>query len=730
MSIEGESRGQEGRGQEGAAPAPADAPRPLPPPGPAAPETAPARRRTRREALEAWLQGVLHAGLAASNRLRLPGPSVLPVAGALVGIYAGLAAGIFTSLIRLVRGFADGPRTAAILAHLPETFAQLERAFEKADWHPELAVVGIPLALAALGLSRVILPGGPRDQVKRRLRVLALLVLGALSLYYPLLGLATLDDVIGAREGADAMLADLPFWLLLLAPTVGGALVGRMLRDRPHIHGHGVPEVVAAVQREKGDLSARGGLMKLIASAVTIGSGGSAGREGPIVYGGAAFGASVGRTLGFSRQELSILMASGAGAGIAASFNAPIAGAMFALEIILRDFKLKVFSPIILASVSATLVARTVMGQSMMVRRFGYQMVSGWEAFGYAGLGLVCGLVAFAFVRLLHGVEGFFAGHGPSRLSAFVAKRSLPERAALGGFCVGVMALINPIVWGTGHEFVNLASAGNLSITFLLIACALKVLGTSVTIGSGGSGGTFFPAVVMGSMAGGAFGMVLHALFPHGTAPSGAYAMVGMGGVVAGFTRGPLTGMLMVYELSGNYAIILPLMVTCTLSSALCHALTERRKATAVSDQELLQRAEAGVLVVPASPVPAATRVSELMELLLSAEGGALPVLDGRGQPVAVVQLHHLREVWRDEALARMLNAADVAFPVHPLSADESLSHAVSLMDQDDVDALPVVDGRGALLGLVTRSGIRRYLRHTRARVQAETHGAVAATEV
>src|SRR5512140_273214 len=295
--------------------------------------------------------------LELSNRLRLPGPSVLPVAGAVVGLYAGLAAGLFANMIGVVSGLVLGiPHLIQTLRAPDLAVDSLRAAIAASRWHPELAIIGGPLAGAALLLARVIQPGGARDLVKSRLRTLALLVLGALSLYYPLVLLAAINTAYGHLSDIPGYLARLPWWAVLLAPAVGGLAVGHVLRNRPETHGHGVPEVVVAVQKHGAGLSAQSGLLKLVASALTIGSGGSAGREGPIVYGGAAFGAGVGRTLGFTRRELAILMASGAGAGIAASFNAPIAGAIFAMEIILREFELRVFSPIILASVTATMV--------------------------------------------------------------------------------------------------------------------------------------------------------------------------------------------------------------------------------------------------------------------------------------------------------------------------------------------------------------------------------------
>ncbi len=675
-----------------------------------------------------WRARLVLRFLEATNQLRLPGPSVLPVAGAVVGLYAGLAAGIFANLISLVSGLVFGlPKLLRVVDGPDQVLSRLTETLGQTRWHPEYAIVGLPLVAGALTLARLIRPGGPRDEVKKRLRILALLVAGALALYYPLVFLASLNSAFGVTHEVSVQVSRLPFWVVLLAPMLGGLVVGRMLRNHPETHGHGVPEVVQAVKRQQA-VAAEGGLMKLIASSITIGSGGSAGREGPIVYGGAAFAGKVAQTLGFSRKELSILMACGAGAGIAASFNAPIAGAIFAMEIILREFQLKVFSPIILASVTATMVGRGVMGSAPMLERLGYDMVSGWEILAYVLLGLICGLLAYGFLRLLHRSERFFNGKSTGWLSGWIGRKPLAVRAGVGGLLVGALALANPAAWGTGHDFVNLAHQRQLTLGFLVLACAVKILATALTIGSGGSGGTFFPATVFGAMAGGAFGEVLHDLFPSYTATSGAYAMVGMGGAVAGLNRGALTGMMMVYELSGNYAIILPLMVTCTIASALCHAMIERRGERLRSDEELLRETLVRELMVEADPIPEELPLREVADRLLSTGEGALPLVSAAGGVVGIVEVDQLRAVWADAEQVRVLRAADVGRRMLPVSPEDDLATALERMDEADVDAIAVVGGpRYALL---SRAIVRRFVYRERTRLLGRGERPFSATEL
>ena len=373
------------------------------------------------------------------------------------------------------------------------------------------------------------------------------------------------------------------------------------------------------------------------------------------------------------------------------------------------------FSPIFLASVTATLVARGVMGNAAMLDRVPYALRSGWEILAYAVLGLLTGLLAYAFVRLLHWTEELFEGKRAGALSAWLGRRRLPARAAIGGSGGGRARAAEPDRVGGGARVAQPRHRREARASrCCVVACALKLVATCITLGSGGSGGTFFAAVVIGGMGGGAFGELLHLVAPGTVVHSGAYALAGMGGCVAGFTRGPLTGLMIMYELAGNTSAILPLMVTCTLASALCHALVERNSPRALSEADVLRRTPVAEAMVRCPAVPASTRLRALFDQLVSVRvRRASRCSTSTGQAAGLVQVEDLREVWKDAELDPVLVALDLMRPVRPVLAQASLAEALGRMDAADLDALPVVDpDRPAYpYGVVTRAGAQRVKR-------------------
>ncbi|MGD8726965.1 MAG: chloride channel protein [Gemmatimonadales bacterium] len=359
-------------------------------------------------------------------------------------------------------------------------------------------------------------------------------------------------------------IAGLSWWWKVVAPAVGGLIVGLIIHFfAREAKGHGVPEVMEAVALRGGRIRPRVVVAKLLASGISIGSGGSVGREGPIVQIGSALGSTMGQWLKVDERRLRTLVGCGAAAGIAGTFNAPVAGALFAVEIIVGDFGVAQFSPIVISSVAATVVSQHFLGDFPAFEVPAYSLVHASELFAYAGLGILAALVALAFIRVLYGMEDAF-----DRLRIFT-----PAKTLMGGALVGFIGIGLPHVFGVGYEAINEALNGTLVWQFMLLLVVAKILAVAITIGSGGSGGIFAPSLFIGAMLGGAVGTVVHSVWPVATAGTGAYALVGMGAVVAAGTHAPITAILIIFELTGEYRIILPLMISCIIATLLATRL-------------------------------------------------------------------------------------------------------------------------------------------------------------
>ena len=358
------------------------------------------------------------------------------------------------------------------------------------------------------------------------------------------------DELLGIIEAV-------PWYMRIVIPAIGGLIVGPIVYFLAReAKGHGVPEVMYAVALKQGIIRKRIVFIKALVSAVCIGTGGSVGREGPIVQIGSAVGSSLGQLFNVSSNRLRTMVGCGAAAGIAATFNAPIAGSIFALEIILGEFEIMSFSPIIVSAVSATAISRHYLGDVPAFILPEYILHSPLEFPLYAFLGLFCALVGVGFTLFLYRTE-----------DAWDAVK-FPEylKAVVGGLMMGTLGLVFPQALGVGYGAIDLALMVKLSWWFMGLLVLCKIFATSITIGSGGSGGIFAPSLFLGAMAGGAFGTVVNYLFPSVAASPGAYAVVGMGAVVAATTHGPLQAILIIFEMTGDYKIILPLMITCIIS--------------------------------------------------------------------------------------------------------------------------------------------------------------------
>ncbi len=358
-----------------------------------------------------------------------------------------------------------------------------------------------------------------------------------------------------------------PWLFLLLSPALAGAVYGPLIqRFAPSAKGHGIPEVMLAVRRKGGRIPGRVAVVKIVSSALTIGSGGSAGREGPIVQVGASLGSTIASWLGMPVSRVVLLASCGSAAGIAATFHAPLAGAVFALEVILTEFTAETFGFVVLSAVSSSMVARILQGDEMVVRvasdlSFASQTDMWWVAL----LGLVAGMCGLGFSKLLYACE--------DAIDWLWARTRLPQwaRPAVLGLALGAGLVAFPYMFGSGYPLEEDAIAGNFSVAFLLALMLGRALYTAFTIGMGGSGGVFAPTLFIGAMAGAAFGDVVS---PLSASPVGVFAVVGMGAAFAGAARAPMTAVLIIVEMTGQFSLILPMMLAVVIATGASRFLT------------------------------------------------------------------------------------------------------------------------------------------------------------
>jgi len=509
-------------------------------------------------------------------------------------------------------------------------------------------------------------------------------------------------------------LRTLPVWWKILTPAAGGLLVGLIIaRFAAEAKGHGVPEVMEAVALRGGRIRPRVVLAKLVASGICIGSGGSVGREGPIVQIGSALGSTIGQWLGIGERRLRTLVGCGAAAGIAGTFNAPVAGALFAVEIIIGDFGVSQFSPIVISSVAATVVSRTFLGDYPAFKVPEYSLVSAGELLAYAVLGLLAGLAALTFVKALYGTEDLFDA---MRIPAFL-------KPALGGAIIGVIALRFPEIYGVGYEAIDEALRGQLVWQLLILLAVFKIVAVSLTIGSGGSGGIFAPSLFIGAMLGGAVGSVVHFLWPTASGGAGAYAMVGMGAVVAAGAHAPLTAIVIIFEMTGDYEIILPLMISCIIATLLATSVqrasiytlklirrgVEVRQGMSVNVLEHLKASAAmraeGAQVGPTEGLLA------VMSRFIDRPGEAVFVVDADGGLMGTITIDDIRPVMADpQVVSSLIIANDLmrteGFPVfHP---DDPLDEVMRGFGTYRFQA-PVLEGRRLVGSLWPQDVIETY---------------------
>ncbi|MCA9300688.1 MAG: chloride channel protein, partial [Phycisphaerales bacterium] len=475
------------------------------------------------------------------------------------------------------------------------------------------------------------------------------------------------------------------------------------------------PEVIESLLMREGRIRGRVAVVKGIASSLTLGSGGSAGREGPMIQIGASLGSVIAQATRLSEEGVRTLVAAGAAGGLAAAFNAPIAGSLFALEVVLGDFAIASFSPVVMAGVTATAVSRGVYGEGQVFDVPSYSLESAAEFVPYTLLGLLAGFIAVGFTVFMYGQERAWE------------KVDLPPWAkpALGGLIVGLVGLAFPEVLGIGHMAMDRMLEGQVALGLLLALVLVKIVATGLTLGSGGSGGVFVPSLFVGSALGGAVGTAVSRWAPFPNGGPGAYALVGMGAVVAATSHAPLTGIVIMFELTGDYRIILPVMTACILATVVASSVkeesiyTQKLKWKGISlrqgrEESILHGLDVRTVMRPSPKCfPEGAALTTILADALGAAQTSFPLLTDEGRVAGMLRIQDLHRALDDRgALEAVVVAGDLGVPVPVLRGDDNVERALEALSESGADLLPVVDGDERLVGVVLSSDVLERYSH------------------
>ncbi len=511
--------------------------------------------------------------------------------------------------------------------------------------------------------------------------------------------------------------ASQPWYWTLLIPALGGLIIAPLIfYGAQEAKGHGVPEIMDALILRGGRIRSQVAWVKALASSICIGSGGSAGREGPIVQISASLASSFSRWFRIKEKGTRTLVAAGAAAGIGATFNAPIAGALFAVEILLGEFGVYSFSPIIVASVIGTLTSRMITGEDIAAFTLDikYALTSVWEIGPYILLGLLSGLVAILFIRTLYFFEDRF-----DRL------RWHPlTKPVLGGLLVGAVGLKFPQVFGVSYDTMDAALSDQLGLWLALSLIFIKILTTSLTLGSGGSGGVFAPSLFLGAMTGNFVGAVFHNAFPNAVSYPGAFSLVGMGAVVAAATHAPITAIIILFELTNDYKIILPLMLSCIIASFLTVGIHKDSIYTIkLTRRGLRFREGRDISLLRRLPVSdflsqdyqAFVNTEHVGHIINQAIGGkhhSFQIVDGANRYIGCFSLNQLKNLMLEkDILDAFVIAQDLAVTDIHLDVQDNLEQAMQIFGSTDVGEIAVIQER-RFLGVIKRKDVIEAYNH------------------
>lgn len=503
----------------------------------------------------------------------------------------------------------------------------------------------------------------------------------------------------------------LPWYLKLIVPTVGGVLAGLALYLLPKDgKGHGISEIMEAVSIRGGVLSLRVAAVRSLSSLMSIGTGASIGREGPIVQIAAALASKLGQFLKLKKENISILVGCGVAAGLAAAYNVPIASSFFVMEIIIGNFAIEIFAPLVISSVVSTLVYRKIFGFDPVYGTPHFTLITNWELIIYVILGVLAGIAAALFREAMKVSDREF-----SKL-----KVSVVWKCALGGLLIGIIGLRWPHVWGNGYNAINLILNNKMGLNLLLILFGLKILASSISVGSGASGGVFTPTQFIGAALGGFIGFAAHEAFPNHVAFPSAYALVGMGCLMAGTTYAPIMAILMIFEMTLDYEIILPLMLSCIISSTISRLFhrdsiyTEKLRKKGIKfdvslEEHALRALHVGDLQRPDVPVVDGNlHLNDVLAKFLKSRSNSIYVVESDGRFVGSISIHDLKEFFNEKDLFSLVLARDVAVSSSVAFPRQSLIEVMDTLSLADTDQIPVVENETSMkfLGVITRRDI------------------------
>ena len=515
-------------------------------------------------------------------------------------------------------------------------------------------------------------------------------------------------DILGLDAG-------FPFIIFLpLIPAAGAALLIPLDMLFPgEVRGYGLPRFLEVVNLKGAVFRARTLIVKSVASAITIGTGGSAGTEGPIAQIGGTLGSLVGQVLRVGQERMRTLVACGVAGGIAGTFNAPIAGVFFAHEIVLlRTFDATSFTPIVISSGLGALVTRTLEGNrpAFEIPRH-YALRSPYELIFYTMLGILVALVAVLFIRSFYGIGDRFQ------------KIEIPERykPLLGAALTGAIGIALPQILGDGYEFVEQALAGDMAGWLLVTLAFAKIAATGLTLGSGNAGGVFAPSLFIGAMLGGGFGTAVTALFPRISAGPGAYALVGMGGFLAAATHAPMTAMFLIFEMTGEYSVILPIMFVSVIGYTVCRyfqresidSLELARRGIHLEEGRevgLLESIRAGdIMNRDVEVIHEGTPLRQLLQFIPSSRHVTFPLVDDEGRLSGILSLQDFREVAYEQGLEDLIVAKELGTQdVITIFPDQNLRDALAKIGYRNIEHLPVVSREDPrkVIGMLSRGDI------------------------